>query len=222
MSLKAVSIGRQANRRIVCLSTRQFTPREAFECHPPVNENSIWTQQQINDGIQPCRDQKQRVHYTYSNAETESVEVAGSCYRTDSMYHHYYREIGWKEGVLHFSGYYGPYWTANFGMHYHFMKRRLPTAGVYESKNPFANMWNRFTDNRGIDWAWAHGQGHHIIMKWFLYMWFGIKAWEYKGILSNHRKLALPDDTVAKPLPAYNSAFYQYVVAEVENPPKMY
>merc|ERR1719229_910569 len=109
-----------------------------------------------------------------------------------------------------------------FGMHHHYLKRRLPTPGVYDKKNPLANMWNRFLDNRGIDWQWANGQGHHIVMKWFLYIWFFLKFFEYKGILQDHFALAKEKVVEKAPLPPYNSAFYQYVMAEVEAMPKSY
>ena len=55
MSLKAVSIGKQANRRVVCLSTRQFTPREAYECHPALNPTTNW-EPITAEALQPQRD----------------------------------------------------------------------------------------------------------------------------------------------------------------------
>jgi len=228
MSLKAVSIGKQANRRVVCLSTRQFTPREAYECHPALNPTTNW-EPITAEALQPQRDFAARVKYEFSDVEKKKIDLAGSCYRDDYMYHHYNREIGWKRGRLVWSGYYGPYWTAHFGMHHFFLKRRLPTPGVY-NKHPLANMWNRFLDNRGLDWGqqrwgehgWGHGQGHHVVFKWILYIWFVKKFFEYKGILGNHFALAKPVEDVSKELPPYNSAFYQYILAGVENTPKSY
>lgn len=213
----------KANRRVVCLSTRQFTPREAYECHGALNPTTKWTN--TNEHLQPMRHFKKRVHYTFDGDEKDdNISVAGNCYRVDNLYHHYNRELGWRahDRELVWSGYYTPYWTAHFGMHHHYLKRRLPTPGVYEKKNPLANVWNRFIDNRGIDWQWAHGQGHHIVMKWFLYIWFFLKFWEYKGIIQGHFALSKDKIVETAPLPPYNSAFWQYVTAGVDAMPKNY
>jgi hypothetical protein len=110
--------------------------------------------------LQPQRDQSKR-----------TLSVSGAAMRTDALYHHYNREISWKQGKLHFSGYYGRYWCTHLGLQHQFLKRRLSTPGVYNSSNPFANMYNRFLDNRGIDWKWPNGQYQLLFFKWLLFIW---------------------------------------------------
>ena len=53
-------------------------------------------------------------------------------------------------------------------------------------------------------------------------MWFVKKFFEYKGILTAHFTFAKPAEELAKELPPYNSAFYQYILSGVENTPKSY
>merc|ERR1719158_1300264 len=99
------------------------------------------------------------------------IPAGGAGTRTDNLWHHYDQEIGWKKAKLIWSGMYGPYWTSHFGMHHHYLKRRMNRPGVYNKSNPVANWYERKLDNLGIDWIFPDGQFQLIVWKWLLYIW---------------------------------------------------
>jgi len=210
MSFNALSIANKqhSKRALVYISSRSFVPRTSYEALPPVSEYSSFSY----SDIQPVRDD-----------EKKGVRAAGVLTRLDRLHHHYARSEDWQEGKrLVWAGFYGPYWAPHFGSHHHYIKRRLPTPGVYNKSNPLMNMWDRFADNRGVDWNYPFGQYHHIIIKWWMWTYAVVLIMSFKGLIQEHRSRAVSKEVVKKPLPPYGSPFYKYVVAEVEAIPKQY
>jgi len=208
MSLKAMSLaGRQSKRQVVRVSQRCFEARAPYETLPPVMEKPGFDM----SNLQPQRDLADRCHFEN-----------GTFARRDNLYHHYFQEVGWKQDKLCWSGYYGPYWTAHFGMHHHYLKRRLPQTGVYDNPNPLMNMYQRFCDNRGIDWSFPNGQNHHMVFRWVFMVWVWLQLNTICGYIGEHWSNKNPEEKIVKNLPPYGSAFYQYILAGVDTTPGDY